>query len=134
GLAEEELQRVGRRLVRRLERGRRRLLLFLLLLDDLDSAAVELVVERVRLERVELVQLDQLGQLELADRARHFCVLQQSLDVLVLEDRLDLYGHLPTGSCLSAGSPKRARSQARHRQSTPELPVVLTALLTKDRK
>src|SRR3954453_13138507 len=95
GLAQEQLQRVGRSLVGRLERGRRRLLLFVLvLLDQLDSAPLELVEERIRLERVELVQLDQLGQVRLPNRAGDFRVLQQRLNVLVLEDRLDFdLGH-----------------------------------------
>src|SRR3954451_14219375 len=109
GIAQEQLQRVGRRLVRRLERGRRRLLLLvLLLLDQLDPSPLELVEECIRLERVELVQLDELGQVGLPNRARDFCVLQQRLNVLVLEDRLDFdLCHRSFVVCLGGRSSKR---------------------------
>src|SRR4029077_7167661 len=105
------------RLVRNLERGRRRLLLLLLLLlllgllrrvRDLDPAAFELVPDRVGLERIELMRLYEVGNVGLANRARAFSVLQQSLDVLVLEDRLDLDRHLLGGSCLWARDAKHA--------------------------
>ena len=121
GLAQEELQRVGRRLVRGLERGRSGLLLFLRLLDDdVDPPPLELVEERLGLERVELMSLDQLSKLRLLDRARAFSVLQQSLDVLVLEDRLDLDGHLP-----NVLMPLGRRSQTRGFQvaATPVNPL-----------
>src|SRR5262249_59056399 len=70
-LAQEELQRIGRRLVGRLERGRGRLLLLFLLrlLDDVDSPAVELGEERVRLERIELVEIDRLDDVQPTNRA-----------------------------------------------------------------
>ena len=55
-----------------------------------------------------LMQLDQLGEIRLPDRARHFSILQHSLNVLVLEDRLDLYRHLPTRFL-----PGRPQSQTR---------------------
>src|SRR5881227_1320474 len=69
GLAQEELERVGRRLVGELLHDRRRRRLALLLLGDLDPALVELPVERVDLERVERVELEELGEIGLADRA-----------------------------------------------------------------
>ena len=108
GLPQEQLQRVRGRLVRDLKRGSRRLLFLLLLLvllgllGDLDASPLELIEERVGLERVELMSFDQLSKLGLPNRARAFSVLQQSLDVLVLEDRVDLDGHLLIGCCLWA--------------------------------
>jgi hypothetical protein len=39
------------------------------------------------------VGLDQVGKVGLPDGSGAFRVLQQSLDVLVLEDRVDLYRH-----------------------------------------
>jgi hypothetical protein len=112
-LAEEELERVRRRLVRDLERGRRGLLLllFLWLLGNLDPPSLELVEQRVRLEHVQLVRLDQLRELRLADRAGALCGLQQTLDVLVLEDRLDRDRHRLLPLCLGVPGAKRGRSQ-----------------------
>ena len=92
-LAQEELQRVGRRLGRRC--GRRgwgsRLLLFLGLLgDELDPPAVELHVHRLELQDVELERLEQLLQLGLADLSAHLAGLEQHHDLLGREDRFDL--------------------------------------------
>src|SRR5437763_10194772 len=84
GFAQEELKRVGRRLVRELRRerrlgwGRRRLTLALLL-DDLDPALVELAVERVGLERIERVRLEHLGEVGLAHGALELGRLDQVL-------------------------------------------------------
>ena len=61
------------------------------------------------------MSFDQFSKLRLLDRARAFSVLQQALNVLVLEDRLDLDRHLLGSSCLWARRPKHARSQARDR-------------------
>ena len=77
-LTQEELQRVGRRLVGGLKRGRGRRLLFLLpLLEHLDAAALELGHEQIRLERVELVQLEDICEIDMADGSRNLGRLQQ---------------------------------------------------------
>jgi hypothetical protein len=89
GLAEEELQCIGRGLDRRGRRRRRRLLDFLRVVDDLHAARLELAVQQVELEDVELVYLGEVVQLGLPDAARRLARLEQELDVLVLEDGLD---------------------------------------------
>ena len=61
GLAQEELERVGRRLVDD-GLGRRRLLL-VLVIDDVDAALLALAVERLGLELAQLVRLDEVRQL-----------------------------------------------------------------------
>ena len=68
GLAQEELERVGRRLDGRREGGDG--LGVGRLLDDLDRALVELPQERVLLELGELVRLRDLGEVGRADRSR----------------------------------------------------------------
>ena len=76
GLAQEELQRVGRRLERLSYRrwcllGRGLGLGFALRLDEqLDSAPVELLVDGLRLEGVELERLEHLDQLDLLAAGR----------------------------------------------------------------
>ena len=94
GLAQEELQRVGRRLGRR-DGGRGwgsclLLLLGRLLGDELDPAPVELHVHRIELERVELQRLEDLLELRLANLAARLAGLEQRGEVLRSEDRLDL--------------------------------------------
>jgi hypothetical protein len=76
GLAQEELQRVGRRLPGDRDRRRRlgcRLRLPLAVLadvvDDLDLARLELAEDGVDLERVEVERLEHLVQIGLQDRA-----------------------------------------------------------------
>ena len=73
GLAQEELERVGRRLGRRLRRERDRLRQRLTVLDDvvdyLDAALLELAVDAVGLERVERERLEHLVELGLAQPA-----------------------------------------------------------------
>ena len=91
GLAEEELERVGRRLDGR-RRGRRGRcgLLFLGLDEQLDAAPVELLVDGLDLQRVELERFEQLVQFDLAKLSVSFCSLEQRRKFLVDEDRLDL--------------------------------------------
>ena len=78
GLAQEQLQRVGRRLGGRdgewgrLGRARR--------VDHLDSPLVELAQERVVLERRELVGLDELGELLQPDRAGVLARLEERFE------------------------------------------------------
>src|SRR3954453_13405647 len=68
GLAEEELQRIRRRLDRLDGSGRWCGSLFLLFFDDeLDAAAIELLVHGVGLERVELEWLEKLVQVDLPE-------------------------------------------------------------------
>jgi hypothetical protein len=93
-LAQEELERVRRRLVRELLRGRRRWRgLALLLLEDLDSALVELSIEGVDLELVERVDLEELREIGTAERARRLRTLDQGAELLVLEHALDEVDH-----------------------------------------
>src|SRR5689334_10426048 len=90
-LAEKELQCVGRGLDRLDGGRRRRRRFFLLFLDDqFDAAAVELLVDRVRLEWVELERLDELVQVDLAKLPACLGGLEQRRKFLVYEDRLDL--------------------------------------------
>ena len=98
GLAQEELQRVGRRL-ERLRRRRRRLLgrrlglgLALRLDEQLDPAPVELLIDGVGLERIELERLQHLDQLDLPQLAAGLRRLEQRRQLLAGEDRLDLDG------------------------------------------
>ena len=98
GLAQEELQRVGRRL-ERLRRRRRRLLgrrlrlgLALRLGEQLDPAPVELLIDGLGLERIELERLEHLDQLDLAQLAAGLRRLEQRRQLLAREDRLDLDG------------------------------------------
>ena len=95
-LAQEELQRVGRRLDGRGERddglgvgG---------LLDDLDRALVELAQEGVLLELGQLVRLGDLGEIGRADGPDLLGLLEQLPDVLDQEDVLDVdLGHARRG-------------------------------------
>ena len=119
GLAQEELQRVGRRLDR-LDgrRGRRRRglgLLLRLLRQQLDAAPVELDVHGFDLERVELHRLEQLDQLLLAQLAARLGRFEQRRKLLVDEDRLDLDGQLrPPGSEICPGQTFRTFNQPKH--------------------
>ena len=82
GFAEEELERVGRRLVReRHGLGGR----FGELLDHVDPALLELAVERVGLDRVEPVGLDQVSHVREGDRARLLGLLDEQPQILVVE-------------------------------------------------
>jgi hypothetical protein len=90
GFAEEELQRVGRRLDRSRD-GRGWGSRFLLRLDDqLDPAAVELLIDGFELERLELERLEDLVQLDLADLPVRLGSFEQRRKLLVHEDRIDL--------------------------------------------
>ena len=90
GLAEEELQGVGRRLGHggdgrgRLRRRRR--------VDDLDPALVELAQERFVLERGELVRLDEVGELVQPDRAGLLARLEERSNVVLREQAVDVDG------------------------------------------
>src|SRR5688500_15076376 len=118
GLAQEELQRVGRRLLRRDGGDDGRRLLGLCLLDELDPAPVELAVERVLLERVELVRLDDLAQLGRLQRPGLLRRVQQLLELVVAEEVVDVDGgHL---GALSRLLPRPSRLQTR--MSSPEPP------------
>jgi hypothetical protein len=91
GLAQEELQRVGGRLLglhRRLRRRGR--LLGDRLLDHLDPARLELAVERLELQLLRLQRLEDVDQLGLANRSRRFGRLQQLDDVVVSQQMVDL--------------------------------------------
>src|SRR5215207_5399992 len=86
GLAQEELKRVGRRLVDgRLRRRPRRLFWLWGLLDDVDAALLELALERLALHLVQLQRLENLCQLGVPDRARLLGNLEQIAQVLAAE-------------------------------------------------
>ena len=117
GLAQEELERVGRRLVGDLRRRLRRLLGLLGLwglLDDVDAALLELALERLALHFVQFQRLEDLCQLGMPDRTRLLGNLEQIAQVLAAEDRLDLSRRHPA-SCLSpnTGDAKRVLELSR---------------------
>src|SRR5829696_1408839 len=115
GLAQEELERVGRRLVDgRLRRRLRRLFGLWGLLDDVDAALLELALERLALHLVQLQRLENLCQLGVPDCARLLGNLEQVAQILAAEDRLDLSRRHPA-SCLSpnTGDAKLVRSISR---------------------
>ena len=97
---------------RRGRSGRRRRLLRLRLLDDLDAAPVELAVERVLLERVELVRLDDLGELRRLQRPGLLRSVQQLLELVVAQQMFDVDGR-HEGSSLRAFYPPPSRPQTR---------------------
>ena len=82
GLAQEELQRVGRRLVRERDGlgGRLRKLF-----DDLDPALLELAVERVGLDRVDPVRFDEVGYVGEGDRTGLLGLFDEEPHILVVE-------------------------------------------------
>src|SRR5690242_12669407 len=99
GLAQEELQRVGRGLERLGDRRRcllgRRLGLGLSLrlrCAQLDAAPVELLVDGLRLERIKLERFEHLDQVDLAELAARLRRLEESRELLDGENRLDLDG------------------------------------------
>ena len=86
-LAKKELQRVGRRLDRRRQqRGDRPLVVVL----DVDAAALELAVDGVRLEGVEPVGVDELRELGRANEAGRLTRLEQLVQVLALGEGLEI--------------------------------------------
>jgi hypothetical protein len=98
GLAQEELQRIRRRLHRRGERDNR--LGMQRLLDDLDAALVELPQERVLLELGQLERLADLREVGGPNRAGLLGLLEQLPDLLGAEnvfDDVDL-GHARRGT------------------------------------
>ena len=84
GLPQEELERIRRRLDGRGQRGDG--LGVGRLLDDLDTALVQLAQEGVLLELGELVRLGDLGEVGGANRAGLLGLLEQVADVLEAED------------------------------------------------
>ena len=91
GLAEEELQRVRRRLDgAAATAGVGEPLLLGLLDDELDPSAVELLVHGFELERLELERLEDLVQVDLPHLPVRFGGFEQRRKLLVHEDRIDL--------------------------------------------
>ena len=88
-LAEEELQRVRRRLDARIEVARRGggFLdgLLGLGLDDLDPALFELAIEQLDVSGLELEQIDGFGQFGRIDTSGGLCLLEQRLDFVGVE-------------------------------------------------
>ena len=90
-LAQKELERVGRRLERlRAGKGGRGLLLPV---DDLDSALLELLVQRLDVARLQVEQLERLAQLHGFDDARCVGALEQRLKLVVLPGDRALVRH-----------------------------------------
>jgi len=77
GVAQEELEGVGRRLRREWDRWRHTFVL-----DDLDSLLLELAAESVELERFELALIEDLRECALGKRARLLGGLEQLLPLL----------------------------------------------------
>ncbi len=103
GLAQEELQRVGRRLPRDGERwqfGRRRLRLdFAVVAEvvhDVDLPRLELAVHEVDLERVEAERLEHVVQLRLQHRAALLGHIDQPAQVVAQEEDVGLRCHADT--------------------------------------
>src|SRR5262249_22697347 len=113
GLAQEELQRVGRRLPRELQRlrlrlgGRRRGRLAVLVdvVDDVDLTRLELAVDGVRLERVEAQRLQDVVQLGLQDVAAFLRRLDQLTQVVAEQEDVRVRGH--ARDCLAVGRPSQ---------------------------
>ena len=98
GFAQEELERVGRRLHRRGDR-RDDLRLRRGLLDDLDRALVELTEQRVVLQLGELVRVGQLRKVGRPDGAHLLGLLEKMTNLLENEDVLDVsLSHAATGN------------------------------------
>src|SRR4029077_4691254 len=92
-LAQEELQRVGRRLRRlRCNRGWGSGLLLELLRHELDAPPVELDVHGLDFERSELHRVEQLTEILLAQLTVGLGGLEQPRELLIAEDGLDLDG------------------------------------------
>src|SRR3954447_18996823 len=91
GLAQKELQRVGRRLLRDDRRRRRwRWRCLLRLVDDLDSALVELSIDGIGLEQSELVRLEDLRELSMSNRTGLLSSFEQLLKLLVCQEGVQL--------------------------------------------
>jgi hypothetical protein len=88
GLAQEELQRVGRRLDRLWERRRLRLLL-LVDVDQLEAARLELALERLDVERVELVRLEELRQFGSANRSGGLGRIEEWPELIADKENVD---------------------------------------------
>ena len=92
GVAEEQLQRVRRRLLddRLRRRWRRRRLLFaVLVLQNLDAALLELSVDRIRLERVEPQRLENLDEIRVPKRPILLGRLEQLVQLGGRQDVVD---------------------------------------------
>ena len=89
-LAQEQLQRVGRRLDRcRGDRPRRCLRRHL---DDLDPPLVELANERLLLEAGQLVRLDDVAHFRRPDRARVLARLEKRSEIVLGQQAFDVDG------------------------------------------
>ena len=86
GLAQEQLQRVGRRLHGRREWGAARGGH----LHDLDATLVQLAQQRFVLERCELVHLDDVRDFSRANRSRLLTALEELAQLLEREDVVDV--------------------------------------------
>src|SRR5689334_24259494 len=96
GVAQEELQRVGRRLLRNWlrRRRRRRLALLDLRFQHLDAALLELAEDRVGLERLEMQRLENLVEVLVAQRPCLLGLLEQFVQLAGRQDVIDFYrGH-----------------------------------------
>ena len=88
-------------------------------LDEVDSALVELAVESLGLELAELVRLDQLRQLGCTNGTSLFRGLDDLPDVLRSQDVLDLDGHATRFSNTWAMVRSNTIASARARLSCP---------------
>jgi hypothetical protein len=88
-LAQEELERVRRRLRRSRDRLRGGLRLGLVL-EHLDSARLELTEHGVHLGRVELVRVDHVREVGVADAPRDLRALEDDLEVLALQEAFEV--------------------------------------------
>ena len=122
GLAQEELQRIGRGLVDLRLRWRLR---GLFVVDEVDSALLELPLERFGLERRQLMRLDQVRELADAHRAMLLGRFDQLSYVLRCEDVIDLDSHgrrsvipgLPAEQTPYPQRPRQSSSQPKSRRT-----------------
>ena len=127
GLAQEELERIRRRLDGSgKERGRRPPIV----LADVEPARLELTDDPVDLDGVERVRLQDLHQLHALDRARRLGRLEQPLEVLALEEGLEVDRRLGLVRCrhlrVSPINPSQCVAIARSRLA-PIAPAALEA-------
>src|SRR5262249_35404525 len=107
GLAQEELERVSRRLDWGREDGGSRLAL---VLEQLVAARFELAEDEIGLDWVEAVDVEQLPELRRSDRALRPRCLQELHEILALEEGLEIDCRLVRP--LSGGHPRLSVASA----------------------
>src|SRR5262249_6506501 len=83
--------------------------------------------QRIRLERLELERLEHVVQLRLLHDAVDLCGLEQRLQFVAVEDRLDLDGHTLAATCSAPSrepnTPRPWKASARRRRRASHDPL-----------